>query len=890
MLHGWMELTNPLNFPELTQGQEEGRSQNSSPDSMGQAGPDGSSISKPLGYGRTPDASLSRENVRFTDVHPGFGDTRGTTVDTIRDTALNSDATLDQFFSRPIKIASVDWIIGSPLYDSFNPWTEYFTNNRVLNRISNYKLMRATLKLKFVINGNAFIYGRAIANWKPLFPSGGDELSLQRDPAIVSNLGLVDIIRASQEPHIYLDPTKSQGGELELPFFTPLNVLDITRGDWTTMGTLVLQSLTNLKHANGATGSISISVFAWAENVKFAIPTQTEAPGITAQSEETGIISKPASTVAKIAGYFTNVPTIGPFATATQIGARAISSMAALFGYSKPPALEHCPFVPTARASIAHTDGVENVARLTLDSKQETTIDPSLAGIMPKDEMTILGVATRESFLTQFDWPIGTAEELLIWNVYVDPGVHGVRPDPNLRDSDEIHLPACAFACMPFQFWKGTLRYRFQVVCSAYHKGRLKLVYDPSSTPMVGLAEYNTAYTTIIDIAEKTDFTLDIGWGQSLPMQSHFSPVERNAQSFWSTLPLPSLSGTTTANGTLSVYVVNELTVPNSDVDNDISINVFISALDDFEVFAPTDADVPFLRVQNTNIPPPALTFQAEEVEDSQVADPPGLGNVANMVSAPNLNKVYFGEAIASFRSLLKRYNVHEYVVYTTGTPGYENATYTRNAFPHQTGPTNETTATSNLIYPSALMETGGLVYGYTTALNYVSLGYSGWRGGIRYLYDFSNACPAEPVNGIPTFSVTRLPYGEGARVQDVVDVTSVTAANVLARELTNIGSSSVGLSGQHVWNSAVNPLQAFEIPWYSPQRFLSPKSYSTFFVGDPVQYQVSSKFYARLNYDGTGFPEILPLVAVSHVAAAEDFTLLFYTGPPIFYRLDSIQ
>ena len=37
-------------------------------------------------------------------------------------------------------------------------------------------------------------------------------------------------------------------------------------------------------------------------------------------------------------------------------------------------------------------------------------------------------------------------------------------------------------------------------------------------------------------------------------------------------------------NGVISVRVLNELTIPNSTIDNDISINVYVSAGDDFEL------------------------------------------------------------------------------------------------------------------------------------------------------------------------------------------------------------------------------------------------------------------------------------------------------------------
>jgi hypothetical protein len=80
----------------------------------------------------------------------------------------------------------------------------------------------------------------------------------------------------------------------------------------------------------------------------------------------------------------------------------------------------------------------------------------------------------------------------------------------------EIAMPSLAYASMPFQFWKGTIKYRFQVCSSSFHKGRLKFVWDPFGTPTIA-AEYNTAYTQIVDISEANDFTIEVGWGQTTP-------------------------------------------------------------------------------------------------------------------------------------------------------------------------------------------------------------------------------------------------------------------------------------------------------------------------------------------------------------------------------------
>lgn len=119
------------------------------------------------------------------------------------------DVDLGRFFGRPVKILEEEWGTGSVLSTTFNPWQLFFQNTRVWNRISNYNLLRSKLHIRVILNGNGFQYGRAILAYNPL-----DGLDNFKPTAFVSN----DITQLSQLPHVYINPTTSQGGEMTLPF------------------------------------------------------------------------------------------------------------------------------------------------------------------------------------------------------------------------------------------------------------------------------------------------------------------------------------------------------------------------------------------------------------------------------------------------------------------------------------------------------------------------------------------------------------------------------------------------------------------------------------------------------------------------------------------------
>lgn len=806
------------------------------------------------------DSNLSSQNVTFKDTHPGYLLSTDTQFDSVRDGPLIQDATLDEFFSRPLRIASFDWGVSTTLFQNFNPWTLYFQNPRVINRISNYKLMRAKLHVKVLINGNAFHYGRAIMAYNPLHTL--DEMTVTR--AFLD----VDVVGASQRPHIYLDPTNSQGGELCLPFVYYKNLIDIVDQDWQEMGAMNLHGIQTLKHANGAVDSVTISVFAWATDVRFAIPTQAEPGSILPQAEEygQGAISKPASIIANIASKLTTVPVIGMYARATQIGAEAVGAMASLFGYSRPVQLESSVFKPMTKNQMAVTVGDDDVVKLTVDPKQELTVDSRTVGLTGEDEMTILSIATRESYLTQFDWAVGTNQETLLWNAVVDPCLHRIQ-------SSELHFPASAFATLPFDYWRGTMKFRFQVVCSKYHKGRLKVVYDPNNTPLGG-AEYNTAYTTVVDIADTTDFTISCGWGQPTSYRQHIGLPTTEAAMFATTALTYTANTLDYGNGTIAVYVVNELTVPDSTINNDISINVFISMGDDFEVAQPDGDLVSRLRLtlpQGEEVYPQALEAPPEEHErmDSRPYKPPEIASRAMTLPTDDMtNYIHFGESIRSFRTMLKRYNLHEIgpILLAQASGAHLLSTRARQSLPFEPG----YAATSGTVTHTLLG--GDYAYAQMTLMRYLSTAYIGWRGSVRWLYDFSTVAAVER----PTTIVVGREANPGANLnaEEVIGDMATPAVQALVH---SVYRDVNGQQGCAIANLDVNPVISFEVPYYSEYRFSPAKEVVKFdgslALGMPY-YDV--KF--RLNTNG------LVSQYYSWCAAGEDFNLYYFVGCPIFY------
>jgi hypothetical protein len=817
--------------------------------------------------------------VTFKDQNPAYTYTVDSQMDDTFMAHHNNDAYLGNFFGRPIKIKEYQWSTSTTLFDEFNPWALYFQNPRVNDRIANFKNLQCKLHVKFVINGNGFHYGRLIAAYLPL------ESFTEFIPA---RSGFsADVVGLSQKPHVYLDPTTNSGGELVLPFFWMHNSLSIPDEEYNLMGRIDIATLQQLKHANGATDTVNISVFAWAEDVALSVPTNV-GPGQIAPGRfdvephagdeyGEGIISKPASTVARVAGKLKDVPGIGKYARATEIGAQAIGGAASALGFCKPNVVEPTlPYRPSVMGNMANTNVSDNTTKLSVDAKQELTIDPRTVGLGGDDEMSIKSIATRESFLTSFSWPTSAVGETGLWFSAVTPTlwnfVSGTFPQP------ELHMTACGYAAMPFNEWRGTMKFRFQVVSSNFHKGRLKIVYDPH---YLLTNEYVTNYTHIVDISEEKDFTVEIGWGTNRPFLGTWFPgIEGSVTDppFGVTIgdvPLkPDKS-----NGVLGVYVVNNLTVP-SDVDNDIEVNVFVSMGDDVQYRNPSDCLAKYFWFSEPN----AAVAQVEPHAGDEMAMVDGenttepnkpmdqesdesMGNALKLDDA--YDHVFFGETIVSMRDLVKRFCYHHPCIRSATEAKRCNFVLQMSSFPFHRG-----------YVPGGIDDVakGKYNYGMMTFINFLVPAFAGWRGGIRWKSNMSLLSNPAPVVGdiqVARLPGTTVPYSAG-------EIAMGISSDKLDKSMM-IQANQTTLAGGTASNYAVCPTMEWEIPYSNPTRFLpgGRANYTTNqlkgqYAPTGMAYQMA---YAR-------FADSTVQIKL-YCAGGEDFTTFFFIGaPPMFYNV----
>lgn len=377
--------------------------------------------------------------------------------DSTRDTSVFTDASISRFLERPVLISTITWSENGTFNVNIDPFYEFFNDSRIKNKITNYSLLRCKLKIKLMINASPFYYGLAKAIWKPL---------PDYCPDTVVTVAGQDGWRVpySQIPGFYIHAETNEGGQMSLPFFYHKNWLRITSAsDTRNMGQLQIRSFTPLLNANNVAASdVTIQVYAWAENVELSGPTVAEALQAGDEYKSDGPISGPASAVASAAGLLGKVPIFKPYAMATQMIASTISDVARFFGFTNVANLQsEVPQHPGAFLGMASTNLMTPYESLTIDDKNELSIDPRIAGLEPKDEMLISNFCERESWIWQSTWSSSSSVNNLLF-------LSRVLPELIRNEGGTIYRQSTPTAHLNRLFfnWRGEIRFRFQFICS----------------------------------------------------------------------------------------------------------------------------------------------------------------------------------------------------------------------------------------------------------------------------------------------------------------------------------------------------------------------------------------------------------------------------------------
>nr|QKQ15133.1 hypothetical protein [Trichosanthes kirilowii marnavirus] len=604
---------------------------------------------------------------------------------------------LGDFLSRPTLVQTVTWTQGSSLgLVSNNVWTSYFSSPAITRKIENFAFFQGELHIKLMINSSPFLYGAVIAAYEPLKAFGYDLTA----SAATTSLRTMEF---SQFPHVWLMPQNSQGGEIVFPFMYDLDWLDLTRAtEVANMGALHLLEVEPLVSANGSAGQdVDIQVYVWFEKVQMSglthkAPLQMgvmsqvvdKAPQMwkaaTAKSADEYAkrpISSIASTVAAVARPLSSIPGIGIFAKATSIGASAVGSIASLFGWTNPPNIANvepvrqAPYHAFASAAISVPGDT-----MTLDPKAELCVDPRTVGLGDVDELTISNIAQRECYIGTCAWATTDAPQVTLAAMPVHP-LHYIRA-ANATNGDEISMSPVGLLSRTFGYWRGDLIFRFKVIATEYHRGRLRLSWDPVSSLFGSSANNNTSLNRIVDISLEKDIEVRIPYNQARHWLATPNMLALGAKSYLRVKGdiFADFVDPETTNGMLTLLVLNALSAPEPTAG--VNILIFVRGAPNLEFCVPK---LPFDRTYSYFKP------QSGEISISGAHD-----------DNPDEKQfdVFFADPVRSLRTVLRRAHPNVTIMSDNAPAATEKLRYniwTNTIFPYFNGydPTSNFTASS---------------------------------------------------------------------------------------------------------------------------------------------------------------------------------------------------
>lgn len=782
-----------------------------------------------------------------------------------------TSAGLAQFLSRPVRIANFTWNESDvpTIKTSINPWLSFFNDTAIKSKMNNFAFIRCNLKLKFIINASPFYYGLMKACYQPL--------QVLTPSTIVADNALRFMIPYSQRPHVDLHPQLSEGAIMTLPFFLHRSWLRVYRAaDFTEMGQLDFLIYVALRSANGVTGQgCSVQVYAWAEDVVLSGPTLS----LSMQGDEygEGVVSAPASTIARIAGRLKGIPVIGKFATATEMGANAISGIAKLFGFTNVPVISDAvpmrmiPFPQFTSPEIGYP-----TEKLTLDAKNELSIDPSALGLPHDDELSIESLVGRESFLCFATWTTSTAVDTLLFASRVTPLLFDCDSSGTI---DKLYLTPLALVARLFESWRGDIIFKFTFVCSPYHKGRVRISYDPFSPTVQTAGDIGSAiFNTIVDLGESRNVEIKVPYQQALQWL-HVTPGFDVGNVPFITSGSSLTPEDSQNNGFIVMKSLTLLTAPVA--ASTVNIIVSVRGAPNMEFANPIQPD------NSTSV----FTVQGDErVEvqggESMMPDDEKLEVVefdARSQMYPERYRINYGECVKSVRQLLRRINYSETFTGVSSTDLDYILWQRHSRFP--------------LFYgydPNGLhAAVGTVVPASNFPFNFVKNSPYSWlapcfiaqRGSVNWHYNAECDFP------ISQFTVTRINGRTGANVTLGSNSRTGATNNPTASFYMSVTNGMAG--GASITNCRTQSGLNVSIPNYTQYRFEStnPRMVSKPAVRGTANYDGADQEFVQVqvNCDGTNGPKPQNVKVHKHFGVGTDFSLFFFLNVPTLFVIPSI-
>jgi len=380
---------------------------------------------------------------------------------------------------------------------------------------------------------------------------------------------------------VSLDPSQPLPVDFRVPFSSILAMWNTNKQS--TAGQLIFVVQNKLSSAS-TSESTTIQVSAWFDEVELSMPSANAvyvAQGNFEREQDQaakGSISTGFAKVSEIAGEIMHIPLIQHIATPVYWATKAASKLAKAFGFAKPNN-DVAPIrtISQPGATITNFDNISNALSLTHSAKY--CIDQTSNFTAEVDEMDISYIVSNMTIVSTLNW---AKSSIATTNLGTIPVFPGLSPVVIAASGDQFYesydVGPMAYVASMFGQWGGTLKFKFELVGTALHSGRLAIVYYPfyDSLTLPAFNALGDNYNIMWDVASNPQISFEIPHTAQTPYLLNYIDTIDLATLITasSSTAEAAMALRTHTNGLIGIYVVNPLVAPDT-VASTVQINIW---------------------------------------------------------------------------------------------------------------------------------------------------------------------------------------------------------------------------------------------------------------------------------------------------------------------------
>lgn len=500
------------------------------------------------------------------------------------------DPEMEKILSRKYKIADFTWADTDTFNQSIgtvDPMALLVGIKNISDKLTQFRWMRADVKLEFRINATPFHIGSLVISHLPRTTAANSPPAMYfRKTRTLSQKSQNHAMILSASSMNNITMTINREAPILFDYIDESNVFNGA------LGTVDISVLNPLILANGtAPAPVNVAVFASFVNPKVAgygyfplLSSAARAPKIAQHSmtvadeaksrasnsiigPEAQSLFNPAMVTGALEQLQSMVETIAPAA-----------QFAMSLGLSKPPnETTVMPAVLDDFRDLNYTHGVNQATKFA------THPNASVGQVQIGD--------LRKHKISEFiQRPMFLKTLIITKNSEVDTPLSTIPMHPSLSSyGSGLYTPTpVAYMSQLFNWWRGGMKVMFEFITSQFVTARFRITHWPAPNLPSSLEEYaGDAVSTIVDVRGDTRVTFTVPYISPYPYQRCRGYLHSNYPNGWARLPASE------QNSFITLSLINSLQQPDFSQEAVIYVNIYVSAAEDF-VFGALTA--PFIR------------------------------------------------------------------------------------------------------------------------------------------------------------------------------------------------------------------------------------------------------------------------------------------------------